>query len=76
MAESGWVRSFQKVLQEKLTAVLTRPAAVFWDRAELRGDSQLTAEIVQAVGSTGVLVLRMLRAYLTSDGSFPLARKA
>ena len=33
MAESDWVRSFQEVLQEKLTAVLTREAKVFWDRA-------------------------------------------
>ena len=65
--ELGWVDRFHRAIQVRLTQLLGRESAVFYDSAVMSGSDRLTPKIQSEVRDSKVLVSIVSPGYLRSD---------
>jgi len=65
--ELGWVDRFHRAIQVRLTQLLGRESAVFYDSAVMRGSDRLTPKIESEVRDTKVLISIVSPGYLRSS---------
>jgi hypothetical protein len=65
--ELGWVDRFHRAIQVRLTQLLGRESAVFYDSAVMSGSDRLTPKIESEVRDTKVLISIVSPGYLRSS---------
>jgi hypothetical protein len=65
--ELGWVDRFHRAIQVRLTQLLGRESAVFYDSAVMSGSDRLTPKIQAEVRDSKVLISIVSPGYLRSD---------